>query len=128
MYPVVGFTTTIRSRPRQPLKGLYWNSYIYCLHMNIRLFFWSACLGLRENNYLWVDSFWCSLHVKAIIVYCILVLYISWTQSCRLDDNLLSPSTLYMYGLSTMLSPSSANFPLNILIVWLLLYIVKQNM
>ena len=32
-------------------------------------------------------------------------------RDCRQDDNLLPPSTLYMFRLSTGLSPSSTNFP-----------------
>ena len=43
----------------------------------------------------------------------------------RLGDNLLSPSTLYILGSFTVLSPSSANFSKNIWIVFLLLYSKK---
>jgi hypothetical protein len=43
-------------------------------------------------------------------------------RGCRLGDNLLSPSTLYMFVLFTRLFPSSANFSKNIWVVFLLLY------
>ena len=38
-------------------------------------------------------------------------------SGCRPGDNLLSPSTLYIFGLFTGLSPLSANFHQNIQIV-----------
>jgi hypothetical protein len=49
-------------------------------------------------------------------------------EGCRSGDNLLYPATLYLFGIFTGMSPSSAaNVLQNIQIVLLLLY-SKQNM
>jgi hypothetical protein len=97
--------------------------YNYCLHMrwtskiiNTRVVIFSKGFSPSENHLSRVDNLMFTSYegndcfiipkLKKKRIFNTLPV----VRDCRPGDNLLSPSTLYMFGLFTGLSPSSANF------------------